>query len=201
MTVKNNGPESKNGFMQRWSERKIESQTAIERNLEKESLPSDFSAKENLKESEPSNFKSDEDMTPLEQLTEESNYSDFLSPNVSDALRKQALRKLFHMPFLNVVDELDDYAEDYTKFAALGDIIPHEMKRMLEREKKKEQEQQELEEQQALRDRDELNTSELKNDELENENLENDLATDFDADNPENKSINLKDKIDNEKLN
>lgn len=201
MTVKNNGPESKNGFMQRWSERKIESQTAIERNLEKESLPSDFSAKENLKESEPSNFKSDEDMTPLEQLTEESNYSDFLSPNVSDALRKQALRKLFHMPFLNVVDELDDYAEDYTKFAALGDIIPHEMKRMLEREKKKEQEQQELEEEQALRDRDELNTTELNNNESENEKLANDLATDFEADNPENKSINLKDKIDNEKLN
>ncbi|MDH5659495.1 MAG: DUF3306 domain-containing protein [Gammaproteobacteria bacterium] len=201
MTVKNNGPESKNGFMQRWSERKIESQTAIERNLEKESLPSDFSAKENFKESEPSNFKSDEDMTPLEQLTEESNYSDFLSPNVSDALRKQALRKLFHMPFLNVVDELDDYAEDYTKFAALGDIIPHEMKRMLEREKKKEQEQQELEEEQALRDRGELNTTELNNNESENEKLANDLATDFEADNPENKSINLKDKIDNEKLN
>jgi hypothetical protein len=215
MTVKNNEQESKQGFMKRWSNRKLESQTEIESNVEQEQLISALSAEENLKESEPSNFKSDEDMIPVEQLTEESNYSDFLSPNVSDALRKQALRKLFHLPFLNVVDDLDDYAEDYTKFAALGDIIPHEMKRMLEREKKKELEEQE---QETLRDGDGLNTSELNNDESENENLENDIATDFEVGNSEDlqlsnmnvddkeipatdKSINLKDKIDNEKLN
>lgn len=215
MTVKNNEQESKQGFMKRWSNRKLESQTEIESNVEQERLISALSPEENLKESELSNFKSDEDMIPVEQLTEESNYSDFLSPNVSDALRKQALRKLFHLPFLNVVDDLDDYAEDYTKFAALGDIIPHEMKRMLEREKKKELEEQEKE---ALSDGDGLNTSELNNDEAENENLENDIATDFEVGNPEDlqlsnmnvddkeipatdKLINLKDKIDNEKLN
>ena len=62
MTVKNNEQESKQGFMKRWSNRKLESQTEIESNVEQERLISALSPEENLKESELSNFKSDEDM-------------------------------------------------------------------------------------------------------------------------------------------
>jgi len=127
------------GFLQNWSRRKLDAQTEtreiLNNDLELTTVSDAMSSQ--VTTSEMTEFKTDEDMTPIEQLNEESNYCDFLSPNVSDALRKQALRKLFHMPHLNIIDGLDDYAEDYTSFAALGDIIPHEMKRMLEREKEK----------------------------------------------------------------
>ncbi len=156
MTIKNNDQEEHSGFLRRWSNRKISSQTedAAENEIGvKEELNKSLIEETPVNKAEVQQLKTDEDMPPLEDLTEESNFSDFLSPNVSEFLRKQALRKLFHMPFLNVVDDLDDYAEDYTKFAALGDIIPHEMKRMLEREKAKELEEQK---QQALDETDGL---------------------------------------------
>ena len=34
-------------------------------------------------------------------------------------------------------DGLDDYAEDFTSFAGLGDIVTHEMRRMFEKQKDK----------------------------------------------------------------
>ena len=42
--------------------------------------------------------KIDADMPPVESINTESNLSDFFSPEVSDTLRQQALRKLFHIP-------------------------------------------------------------------------------------------------------
>jgi hypothetical protein len=76
----------------------------------------------------------DEDMPPLDALDENSDYAAFMSPGISETLRKQALRKLFHLPGLHVSDGLDDYDEDFSRFAGLGNVITHEMKRMLERE-------------------------------------------------------------------
>lgn len=193
MTVKNDRQESNSGFLQRWSNRKVESKTHVEVNNTDNTV---LSEQEGNKP-EPVIHKSDEDMPPLDQLTEESNFSDFLSPNVSETLRKQALRKLFQMPFLNVVDELDDYAEDYTKFAALGDIVPHDMKRMLEREKQKELEKQ----QQEMLANDELESESLEAEpEAENEELQ--LANDTNNETEQPDELpNLKDKDDNEKLN
>ena len=79
----------------------------------------------------------DEDMPAIETLTEESDYTGFLSPNVSEELRSLALRKLFHSAAFNVCDELDDYAEDFTSFAKLGNIITCDMKHQLEEARKK----------------------------------------------------------------
>ncbi len=79
----------------------------------------------------------DEDMPAIETLTEESDYTGFLSPNVSEELRSLALRKLFHSTAFNVCDELDDYAEDFTSFAKLGNIITADMKYQLEEARKK----------------------------------------------------------------
>ena len=75
----------------------------------------------------------DDDMPPLNTLGDDDDYSGFLSKGVSDALRKQALRRLFRSPKFNVVDGLDDYAEDFTTFAPLGDIITADMKHHMER--------------------------------------------------------------------
>lgn len=80
----------------------------------------------------------DEDMPPLESLTEDSDFSAFLSPRVSATLRKQALRKLFRSPKFNVISELDDYIDDYRNFPALGDVLTSDMKhaaaRLLEKQ-------------------------------------------------------------------
>jgi hypothetical protein len=228
MTLKNDELENQSGFLQRWSNRKIESKTYVDEELKDNNISSVASPEGAVSEldevtSEGQEFKSDEDMPPLEGLTEESNFSDFLSPNVSEALRKQALRKLFHLPFLNVVDGLDDYAEDYTKFAALGDIIPHEMKRMLDREKKKELEKEQLEQKKLTEDAESTTPESSTKESIHagvNENAENDITVDDDAENEKNNelnlsklnvdepempsadgTINLKEKHDNEKLN
>lgn len=70
----------------------------------------------------------DEDMPAIETLGEDSDFSAFMSPRVSAALRKQALRQLFRSPKFNVISELDDYIDDYRNFPALGDIVTSDMK-------------------------------------------------------------------------
>lgn len=115
------------GFADRWSRRKqavAESQT--------ESAQADV-AHADVDTPPPASL-TDEDMPPLETLDKDSDYAAFLSPGVSEALRTRALRKLFQLPGLSVPDGLDDYDDDFTRFAGLGKTITHEMRRMLERQ-------------------------------------------------------------------
>lgn len=88
----------------------------------------------------------DDDMEPVEELTEDSDYSKFMSPGVSDELRNLALRKMFHAPIFNIRDGLDEYDGDYTSFEKLGDIITADMRHQMEIEanKKLEQEAREI---------------------------------------------------------
>jgi hypothetical protein len=74
----------------------------------------------------------DVDMPPVESLDENSDYSGFFSPRVSEQLRQSALRKLFHTSKFNVIDGLDDYAEDYRNFAPLGNIVTAHMRHRME---------------------------------------------------------------------
>jgi hypothetical protein len=83
----------------------------------------------------------DDDMPPVETLGFDSDFTGFLSPRVSEGLRKVALRKLFHAAELNVVDGLDEYAEDFTRFEALGDIVTSDMRHQIELAAKREAEQ------------------------------------------------------------
>ncbi len=76
----------------------------------------------------------DADMPPLDSLTAESDFSQFLAEGVSDALRRAALRKLFHLPEFGVLDGLNDYDEDYTQFEKLGDVVTYHQRRMQARE-------------------------------------------------------------------
>ncbi|MES9942518.1 MAG: DUF3306 domain-containing protein [Candidatus Thiodiazotropha sp. 6PLUC2] len=121
------------GFYSRWSERKLASQQPL------------VAEAPTVEEPQPS----DEDMPPLESLNEESDYSGFLSPKVSEQLRQLALRKLFHGAAFNVCDGLDDYAEDFTQFEALGDVITADLRHQmeLEAERKREEEVAESEDQ------------------------------------------------------
>jgi hypothetical protein len=76
----------------------------------------------------------DADMPPLESLHENSDYSGFLSPEVTDELRQLALQKLFRSASFNVCDGLDDYAEDYTSFEKLGDLMTADLRFRLRQE-------------------------------------------------------------------
>ncbi len=82
----------------------------------------------------------DDDMPPIESLTEDSDYSGFMSPGVSEELRQLALRKLFRSAAFNVCDGLDDYDDDYTSFEKLGDIITADMRFQMEQEAKRKME-------------------------------------------------------------
>lgn len=73
-------------------------------------------------------------MPPIESLGADSDYAQFLSPKVSEELRRLALRKLFHRPEFNVTDGLDDNALDFRDFTPLENTITADMRHRLERE-------------------------------------------------------------------
>lgn len=76
----------------------------------------------------------DEDMPPLETLDQNSDLSMFLARNVSNALRMKALTRVFHTSKFNQICICAEYAEDYTNFTPLGDIVPHDLKQAIARE-------------------------------------------------------------------
>ncbi len=123
--------DSQEDFVARWSRRKLDAlrddQDAPGTEMAAVTLPESPAAA-------PEPELTDADMPPIETLDENSDYSPFLSPGVSDDLRRQALRKLFVQPDYNIVDGLNDYDEDFTQFAGLAGILTHEMQRMLQRE-------------------------------------------------------------------
>ncbi|MDX5364049.1 MAG: DUF3306 domain-containing protein [Pseudazoarcus pumilus] len=76
----------------------------------------------------------DEDMPDVETLTADSDVSMFMAKNISSALRTRALSKIFMNPKYNVYCVCAEYADDYTNFAPLGDIVPHDLKSAIARE-------------------------------------------------------------------
>jgi hypothetical protein len=130
--------ETEESFVARWSRRKIETRREPEQNVPNV-RPEPDNGLDSVDEALPQPIiePTDADMPPLEALDEHSDYSGFLSPKVSEELRRRALRKLFQMPKFNLVDGLDDYAEDYRSFEALGDIITADMRYQMERQAQK----------------------------------------------------------------
>jgi hypothetical protein len=119
--------ETPDNFLARWSQRKSDSARQIVDPPPAESPQP---------EPEPQVL-TDEDMPPLESLGQDSDYSGFLSPGVSENLRQLALSKLFRSAKFNVVDNMNDYAEDYTKWVPLGDVVTCDMRFAMERAKEK----------------------------------------------------------------
>ncbi len=117
-------------FLRRWSERKREARTSGEPG-EAADTGSRGEAQKAADASTAPQL-TDADMPPLESLDEGSEYSGFMSPGVSEELRKLALRRLFHLPGFNLRDGLDDYDEDFTSFAALGDVMTQDLRHRIE---------------------------------------------------------------------
>lgn len=112
--MNNTGPT----FLQRWSQRKRQqSETAEPQDSQNVSLSPESAPA--LKD----NAVSEQELPSLDSLDENSEVSMFFSEGVSDTIKRQALRKLFHMDKFNVCDGLDDYAEDYTGFQSLGNVV------------------------------------------------------------------------------
>lgn len=114
-------------FASRWSRRK---QAVQEEELTTQT-PADIDITDPPVVSEPRRL-CDADMPPLDSLTEDSDYRGFLSPKVSETLRRKALHILFHGPSFNIRDGLDDYDEEFTNFAKLGDIVTSDMRHQME---------------------------------------------------------------------
>ncbi|WP_455219554.1 DUF3306 domain-containing protein [Kaarinaea lacus] len=138
--------ETQEPFLRRWSKRKLDSAQVQEDDSDNADNVSpggdaqsaqgvDAELVEKPQHTQPE--LTDDDMPPLETLDEHSDFSMFLSPKVSETLRRRALQKLFHFQQFNITDGLNDYDDDYTHFETLGDIIPHDMKRVLQREAEK----------------------------------------------------------------
>ena len=77
------------------------------------------------------------ELPSLDTLDEHSKLGAFFAEGVSESLRRSALRKIFHLQRYNVCDGLDDYAEDYTHFQPLGEIMTADLRLRLEREQRK----------------------------------------------------------------
>lgn len=55
----------------------------------------------------------------VDQLTHDSDFSVFMGKGVDEQVRRGAMKKLFSDPQFNVMDGLDTYIDDYTKFEAM----------------------------------------------------------------------------------
>ena len=143
-------------LLSRWSRRKQQAREKTEpanperidtqQNLSQKEPEASLSSSEDLLEAqsepEPDVVLTDEDMPPIESLTENSDFSGFMSRGVSDELRNLALRKMYSAASFNVLDGLDDYADDYTSFEKLGDIVTSDMKHRIEMEASRKLEQE-----------------------------------------------------------
>lgn len=61
---------------------------------------------------------------------------DWQDPELDKTSRRQALRDIFQKPGIGLPDGLDEYERDYNyhNFAKLGDVVTHEMRRLLEKQ-------------------------------------------------------------------
>jgi hypothetical protein len=61
------------------------------------------------------------------KLTRDSDYSPFVAPDVDPAVSNAAMKKLFSDPQFNVMDGLDVYIDDYTKFEPVSKAMMRTM--------------------------------------------------------------------------
>ena len=79
----------------------------------------------------------DADMPAIESLGTDSDYSPFMSPGVSEELRRKALQKLFRLPQFSQRDPLDGEYYDCHGYEPLGDVITYDMREEMAREAQK----------------------------------------------------------------
>jgi hypothetical protein len=128
MTVKRDTAPPERFSLRRWSQRKL----AVAR--KPSSLPSGASTSPAtdssgpaVPEAPPAAAAAAKELPPVESLTFDSEFSQFLKPDVDETVKRAALRKLLRDPRFNVMDGLDTYIDDYTR----ADPIPADMLKQL----------------------------------------------------------------------
>jgi Protein of unknown function (DUF3306) len=122
------------GFLSRWSRRKV----AVKEGAPVPLLPSEESVRAEVSKplSSPSIPQGERDVPPppapslddVAQLTQESDFSRFVAPDVDPGVKNAAMKKLFATdPHFNVMDGLDTYIDDYNQY----EPIPKSMLRQL----------------------------------------------------------------------
>lgn len=120
-------------FLARWSRRKRQAREGIEEEAEEPMEAGSAQAGPGPAEPAPAEPAALPELPDIESLGEESDYSAFMASGVDESLRRKALRKLFSSPKFNVLDGMDDYCEDFTRWAPLGDVVTADMRHHLER--------------------------------------------------------------------
>ena len=114
------------GFVARWSRRKIEEKepskdTKSEVSKLEESASLDTNSTRDEGEEEKTNV---DDLPDVETLNESSDYTPFLKDGVPEKLKRLALRKLWKSnPVFGIIDGLDDYDEDYSAIGIVAQEI------------------------------------------------------------------------------
>ncbi len=121
------------GFFSRWSRLKAagNDQAAPASALQRVAI--DQNPATPVEEAEGVRGLGDADMPDLGTLDGDSEYGAFLSEGVSEALRRKALRQLFHSEAFNLRDGLNEYDDDYSTFSPLGETVTRQMKQWAER--------------------------------------------------------------------
>jgi len=154
-------PSENESFASRWSRRKHQVE-AVDTELPADTDDVIDLEKQREQKLAKLNALTDEDMPDVETLGEDSEYAGFMSINVSEELRKMALRKLFHGKTYNIRDGLDEYDGDYTSFEKLDpSIITADMKHLLEVEAEKLLAKEEAEKAQMQEQEQEIASTEL----------------------------------------
>ena len=120
------------GLLSRWSRRKLGQQRPASVTPPAESPPPPQTPRaEAAVEPVPP---TDTDLPDPQTLADDSDYSGFLSPRVSQELRRLALRRLFRSARFNNPCQLNEYGGNYTQFIPLGDTVTVEMRHRLAEE-------------------------------------------------------------------
>lgn len=59
----------------------------------------------------------------VEHLTHDSDYSAFMAQGVDESVKRSAMKKLFSNPHFNIMDGLDVYIEDFSKFEPITPAV------------------------------------------------------------------------------
>lgn len=111
-------------FQNRWAKKTTHDAAAAP--VSTPSAPAEPVAKSAPKETQPLPTLED-----VARLSADSDYSAFVAKGVDENVKRSAMKKLFTDPHFNIMDRLDIYIDDYTKF----DPIPPEMLALLEHAK------------------------------------------------------------------
>ncbi len=118
-------------FLSRWSRRKVEAREQPAADplpaSTAQGLPTAKPLASELDQGLPKGTSTESHVTELPSLDSlrglQSEYREFLKPDVDPATQRAALKKLFGDPHFNQMDGLDVYIDDYNKFEPMGAAI------------------------------------------------------------------------------